>query len=158
MTRWFAFAGVALAGTLLGLVLRQVSLASEPCCPCTPVAVRPPIAKPPAAESRPASHFVHFALDGLTCKSGEDRCEIKRIEFQYKGEGIIDSHIVKIAALAAKADQGDTAENVKKVLALLERIWSKCEIKVTTSESEKCKEDVKDPPTPVPVGLRHPQR
>jgi hypothetical protein len=75
----------------------------------------------PTQDPPPKQHF-RFVLDNLNFRMGsEGECKIKRIEFEYKGDGI-EADVAKAALGAGNAESSATKAELGELTKLLEKL------------------------------------
>jgi hypothetical protein len=116
--RWLVL-GMALTALSVGLYATVRSAAGNDAPrPMTPApAPSSPAAAPPAQSSAPRQYF-HFVVDGVSYKSGDELGKVKRIEIEYKGDGLVPDLAKTVMALATGGESEKTmdAADVGKLL------------------------------------------
>lgn len=146
--RWWTLAVLG-ALAVVGMYTAVRSAAGVDACgnPCTSsgcCAVPAPAEAKPALFQPPKQHF-RFVLDNLTFRmGGEGECKIKRIEFEYKGDGI-EADVAKTALTAGNAESSATKAELGELTKLLERL-----IEAQTGQ-KVVKPTCSMPPTPAGV-------
>jgi hypothetical protein len=63
-----------------------------------------------AGQSAVPKQYFHFVVDGVSYKSGDEMGKVKRIEIEYKGDGLVPDLVKTVMALSSGGESATAAE------------------------------------------------